>query len=552
MKPNLKPNWLEKTIGFFSPGSALQRFKERSMLALAESWSGASKSRTAGKTWKTSDGDADADTLSDLPELRRRSRDLVRNYALAAGAIHTKVTNIVGSGIRPQSKMDAKFLGLTPEAAEAWQQNTEREFSLWAESQACDMERSGTFYDLQELAFRSVLENGDVFVNLPFNTVAGQPYDLRIQLIEADRISNPNWRADGSEFNSNLLFGGVEKDQFGAPVAYHVSNVHPGALNNSRKLTWARMPAFGAKTGRRNVLHLYRKLRIGQSRGIPDLAAVIEPLKQLERYTEAEITAAVISGMFSVFVKTTDAEGLNLPVTEREASPYSPGYGPGGSPVAPADKRDVGMNPGAIIDLRPEEDVVFADPKRPSTAFDPFVMAILRQIGVALELPFEVLVKHFTASYSAARAALLEAWRFYLNRRAWLVSAFCQPVFEEWMAEAVAVGRINAPGFFDDPAIRKAYCRAVWIGPGRGQINPQAETDAAVARIEAGISTREKEAMEMDGSDWNLLHPQSVMEKKMRVEGGLELPVDAVLKAQSAQPQPKDKNSGDSTTHAND
>ncbi len=539
----MRANWLDQLVAFIDPVRGAERLRSRAFMALGESWSGASKSRRGTKSWKASEGDADADTLHDLPALRSRSRDLVRNYALAAGAIHTKVTNVVGSGIRPQSKVDATFLGLTAEQASEWQQNTEREFSLWAESQSCDMERTGNFYDLQDLAFRSVLENGDVFVNLPFNTVPGQPYDLRVQLIEADRISNPNWKADGSlTEGGNELLGGVEKNEFGAPVAYYMSNVHPGAIQRN-SVRWARMEAFGPKTGRRNMLHLYRKLRIGQSRGVPDLASVIEPLKMLERYTEAEITAAVISGMFSVFVKTATGDGLNLYEESRPASPYSPGSAlPDSSPM-----RQVEMGSGAIIDLLPGEEVTFADPKRPNTAFDPFVMAILRQIGVALELPFEVLVKHFTNSYSAARAALLEAWRFYLNRRAWLVSQFCQPVYEEWLSEAVAIGRISAPGFFDDIAIRKAYGRAVWVGPGRGQINPDAETKASAKRIEIGISTREKEAMELDGSDFDILHTQLVREKRLRVDGGLELPVDVLPVAlQTPDDENKDLN------HAND
>jgi len=67
----------------------------------------------------------------------------------------------------------------------------------------------------------------------------------------------------------------------------------------------------------------------------------------------------------------------------------------------------------------------------------------------------EVLIKHFTASYSAARASLLEAWKFYLNRRHWFAAGFCQPIFEAWFAEAVSLGRIPAPGF-DMPDLRKA------------------------------------------------------------------------------------------------
>lgn len=43
--------------------------------------------------------------------------------------------------------------------------------------------------------------------------------------------------------------------------------------------------------------------RAGQRRGVPMLAPVLEALKQLGHYTDAEITAAVLSAMFTVFVK---------------------------------------------------------------------------------------------------------------------------------------------------------------------------------------------------------------------------------------------------------
>ena len=70
----------------------------------------------------------------------------------------------------------------------------------------------------------------------------------------------------------------------------------------------------------------------------------------------------------------------------------------------------------------------------------------MRQIGMALNVPHEVLTKHFQASYSAARAALLDAWRTFRIRRDWLARRFCQPVYEEWLADAVASGLISAPG----------------------------------------------------------------------------------------------------------
>jgi len=126
--------------------------------------------------------------------------------------------------------------------------------------------------------------------------------------------------------------------------------------------------------------------------------------------------SAVISAMFTVFVKSEDEEGL---------APMTPLDEVGGS----RNDGDYKLAPGAILDLQPNENIEIADPKRPNQAFDPFVQAILRQVGVALELPFEILIKHFTASYSAAQAALVEAWKFFSSRRSWLAIQLCQPVY---------------------------------------------------------------------------------------------------------------------------
>ena len=95
-------------------------------------------------------------------------------------------------------------------------------------------------------------------------------------------------------------------------------------------------------------------------------------------------------------------------------------------------------------------------------------------------------MKQFTTSYSAARGALNEFWRTCSMQRDWFTDDFCQPVYEEWFAEAVARGRIHAPGFFTDPARRKAYTACAWNGPARTNLNPVQEVDAAIKRVDAG------------------------------------------------------------------
>lgn len=452
----IEENWLDKVYRFVAPVKAAERFKARMMLAVAGSYTGASRNRRSLAEFLPGSGDADADLLFDLPLLRSRSRDLIRNNPLSLGAINTVCTNVVGTGLKLQAHIDRDFLGMSYEQADEWEANVEREFRLWAQSTDCDASRTLNFAVLQELAFRSTLENGDCFVLMPFISRLGSPYSLALQIIEADRVCNKDNMRD-----SDTLVAGVRKDEWGAPLEYHVLKGHPGNLHSMKNREWITVPAFGSRTGRRNVIHLYRMLRPNQTRGVPYLAPVIEALKQLGNYTDAEVIAAVISSYFTVFVKS--------PQGDADLSPMQPTKEVGGTPS----DEDYKLGNGAIVGLAEGEDISIANPGRPNAQFDPFVQAVLRQIGVALELPFEVLIKHFTASYSAARAALIEAWRFFMARREWLAQNFCQLVYEAWLTEAVSLGRINAPGFIGgDPAIRSAYLACEWTGPAPGQIDP--------------------------------------------------------------------------------
>ena len=500
----VRQSLLDKVVSYVNPEAGYRRLQAKAFMAMTNGYLGSSNERGSLAYYKTSKGDADADMLQDIEKNRQRCRHLVRNNPLAAGAINTNVTNVVGTGLKLQSHINAEFLGMTDEKAAAWEKNAEREFRLWAESVECDLERTLDFYDIQDICFRACLESGDVFVILPMLERAGSDYQTKLQIIEADRVSNPYSEMERPQFTR-----GVEKDGNGAPIRYHIMNYHPGAKGIRASTKWVPVEAFGKTSGRRNIIHLFAKKRPGQTRGVPYLAPVIEPLKQLGDYTEAEITAAVVSGLYAVFVQTPTGQGItpNLPKAEAQTR---------------YEEESIPTSPGQILDLMPGEEVQFADPTRPNIAFDPFVMAVLRQIGVALELPFEILIKHFTASYSAARAAMLEAWRYFMNRRAWLAKNLCQPVYEAWMWEAVSMGRIQAPGFFTDHAIRKAYLEAQWLGPARGQIDELKEAKAARERIDIGITSIKEETAQMTGGDFETNLRQREKEVKMRREAGLE------------------------------
>ena len=514
-----KPNMIDRVVSYFDPVAGRRRYAARVSMAYAEGYAGASVTRRSLSGWSTITRDADGDTLGYLPKLRERSRDLIRNAPVATGAIGLVVSNSVGQGLKLQARIDRDYLRMSDEAAEAWESAVEREWSLWADSQECDCVRTLHFDDLQALALRQVLENGDAFFLMARFRRHPSPYLLKIQAIESDRVRNKGWAMDTPK-----LSGGVEKDLYGAPVAYHVLRAHPGSiLAGAAQYEWDILPAYNDRTGLRNVLHLYPMLRPGQSRGVPYLSPVIESLKQLDRYTDAELMAAVVAGMFTVFVKSESGMGL-------------PQWNPAEEVGAASDDEDYKLGNGAIVGLAPNEDIATANPGRPNTAFDPFVSSILRQIGMALEIPYEVLIRHFSSSYSASRAALLESWRFFRTRRAWLVKNFCRPVYENWLAEAVAFGRIPAPGFFSDPVTRAAYCAAIWIGDAPGQIDPLKEVNASEKRLNLGISTLDEETVMLTGGDFERNYPRVRKERRMLQEIGMWSPAGAKPAAEPSQP----------------
>lgn len=526
----LQPTALDRAIGYLAPRRALARMRARATMALVSglgtSWGesgyvGGRHDRRSMREWSPRAGSATSDQLPGLDTLRARSRDMVRNAPLAGGAISTTVTNVVGPGLKLQARPDRAVLGLDDAEAEAWEGRAELIWRTWAQAEFCDLTGEQSFAGLQDLAFRAVLESGDILVLRRF--VDDGLFSTRIQFVEADRISNPQFQMDRPE-----LAAGVEIDGRGRSVAYHVQNAHPGDIMFGSLFSlqeWTRVPVRGPASGERLSYLLYRRLRPGQRRGVPYLAPVMEPLKQLDRYSEAEIMAAVVSAMFTVFIKSESGDGLAPTPGQEVEDPYS-------------SEADYKLGSGSIVDLLEGESIETANPGRPNQAFDPFVTSILRQVGVGLELPFEVLIKHFTASYSAARSALLEAWKFYQARREWLAESLCQPVYAWVISEAVARGMIDAPGYFDDPVIRQAWLGSEWIGPAKGQIDPLKEIKAAKERIAIGVSTHAEETAAITGGDWERKHRQLAKERRMRIEDGLEQ--ENAVSAGEVGPAPED------------
>lgn len=548
----IKQNFIDRAVGVFSPGAQIKRLKQRATIsAMSEGGyivpGGRQKSM---KGFSAITQDPDTDQLPKLDGSRAASRDMYMNTALATAAIRRARTNVAGAGLKFQSRVDHEYLGLTLEEADAWEKNFEREFETWAESKFSDITGGLNFYENQGLAVVSAFMNGDAFFMLPWQKPyrsGNWPYDLRVKLIEADLVRNPiGFESSGYYISDEGHPGGIERNRRGEIIAVHVANHYP-TRHPKEGSKFQRIDIRG-KSGRPNIYHLADFDRIGQRRGMPWLASVIGPMKQATRLSEAVLMKALVSSLYTVFIK--DMSGLGAAPMEG----FTPGetvtgggsYGPDGEPAAKNqdDAFDYEMGQATIVELDDDKEIQIADPRGTDKEFEPYFNSLVTQIAAAAEIPAEQLLLKFNTSYSSARAALLEAWKFWRTKRTWLARNFCQPVLDSFLEELILKGRIQAPGFFDDAVIRAAWTRGVWVGAGNGQIDPLKETKASQLKIEANLSTHEDEYMADTGGKWD-----AAMERRAREKTRLEklgLYTDVVETSQkledpnATEPQPED------------
>lgn len=446
--------------------------------------------RTRG--WRAGEGSASADILPDLGVLRGRSRDLDRNNSLAHGALNTKVNSAIGTGLQLRSVLDARVLGIDPSRVAELQYQIEREWEIF--EREADFTGQMHLRDLERVMFRSTRASGDLGVARRWRRRPGETYGTRVVLIEADRISNPQRMAD-----NDRIQGGVQLSADGEVEGWHVSDRHPGDLR-AAALKWGFVPRRGP-SGMVQMLLAAEITRPGQVRGVPLFAAVEEDLKQLGDYTAAEIKAAINDAyMFAFETPASAVDDDGLPIVTRPD-----GQADAIGELTLEDLMFTSLEPGSKVEVK--------KPTRPNTAFDGFVAAFCKQIGVALGIPYELLMMHFAASFSASRGALELAFKVSLVEQAWFIRSVLDPIREWQFTEMVAAGRFDAPGFFDDPIRRAAWLGRVWIGPTRVQINPQVEANADQTDIETGVKTREQVMTERTGGDFDTKSSQWLRER---------------------------------------
>ena len=436
----------------------------------------------------------DAALLPVLDEQHASSSDLIRNEPISSAAISTMVHGTVGSGMRPESQIEYERAGISEQQAADLQNQAEFLFKFMA-SQEWDISKNYNFWEVENLFYTSSLEFGDCYGLKRFDK--SRPLlGLSLQLVEASRVQTPPERS----FDQNIRSGVKIDRKTGEKLSLYVKQGDEYGLDYS-DIKYKEI-AVRDKKGNRQVLIAEDPKRIGQTRGIPYLSVITNIVKQLGRYSESEVTAAVFNS-FVAFVTKTD-DGIN-PLPDN-------GFDGDGERREPLPTK---LEPFSNFHIKPNEDVNMLDPNRPNKNFDAFFLSMMKLIGAQLQIPAQVLLMQFDASYSASIAAVERAFEIFKIRRQRLVSQFHSHVWRWYWDEAVGRGYLKAPGYRDDPVKKAAYQSCVWVGDPCLQLDRWKAAKAARELWELGIISKKTLTQMLTGHNYERVVAQRKREAKL-------------------------------------
>lgn len=438
-------NWLDKTISWMSPQRGLRRVRARVATNAMLSYEGASVGRRTDG-WVTSGTSANSEIGPALALLRSRSRDLVRNNPYAARAIDEFVGQTIGSGIQARAKTAND--GENKRRDDAW--------AAWVDE--CDADGQLDFYGIQDLVSRMVLEAGECLVRFRPRFVAdGYRVPLQIQVMEPDYLDHS--KTEKTQFG--YIIQGVEFDRLGRRIAYWLFPEHPGdvisttyALNSASR----RIPAD-------QILHVYRKRRGHQVRGVPLLAPVMLALRDLDEYQDAERVRKKIEACLSLFVSPPEGQ---------DGNPF------GATSTDEAGRRIEDFSPGMIMYGRSGEKAEFFAPT-PAGGYAEYVRQNERMIATGIGLTYEQLTGDLSnVNYSSYKAGQF-GFRRQVECLQWLclIPMFLRPVRQKFIEQAYVAGAIASAELY----------QTEWTPPAFGSVEPLKDAQAAELNLRLGRQT---------------------------------------------------------------
>lgn len=439
--------------------------------------------------------------------LRQNVRRAVHDTPQAKALVQRFADTTADIGLRLEATPMAGILGISPEDAESWAQKVEERFDLWAGSKKQHRSQTMNFYQSQHLYQEFLHRDNDMFTRLFYSKERSLQNPLQFEFIDPNQIM-------GDTFTSSLIphstiHDGIVRDAQGRETHYKIW-FHDSKGRFDKTI----IPARSAKTGRIMMLHGFSPEYAGQKRGFSRLAHAIQEFQNLTDFTLAQIIKAINQSQLTLYVKPSKTDPASNPLEDLSGGGLIPptattsavdetiteemtGHGLDFCPVPEATSREPGGT--VVANLQKGEDLKTFGDKTPADNYETFVDAFTSHLSASVGMPIEVLKMKFSSNYSASRASLILFWRIAQIWREEMAADFLNPIYEMWLSEEIAAGRIQAPGW-SDPRLRAAWLANRWIGSPMPNIDPMRTANADKVYVELGAQTLDRVARNHNGS----------------------------------------------------
>lgn len=405
---------------------------------------------------------ADTEISNSLPTVRNNVREQVRNNPRASAARDAWVRNVIGSGIKPnfriQSKKDRDII------SQKWEQ-------FVAE---CDADGNGDFYALQALVGTANFESGEVLARKRIRTKRdGLFVPLQIQLMECDHLD------DHKTIPNKRLSQGIQFNNKGARTHYHIFPEHPG---NMLDMNAERFRSFAVKA--QDIAHVFRATRPGQNRGMPHLHAALVTLKQLGDYETAELDRKKTAASLLGTIENELGNEVSLIDIFGDGSSKNQGM------VATANRQnhyeDVNdLERNSMVVLAPGDKLKIFQSTDVAVTFEIAQKNYLHLIAAACGVTYEQLTGDTSnSSFSSYRMSRQEVQRGMRMEQKRIAQQFCTPVFK-WFMEVLILSGVELEGYNEDTAWK--YEHPIWVPEPHPYVDPLKDGMADLLDARAGF-----------------------------------------------------------------
>ena len=474
---------------------------------LKASYEGAADGRRSS-SWDAPDTGVNSLIMPALRNLRSRSRAAVRNDPYAANAIDRRVSNLIGTGITPQPRLEDKELRTLLQ--ELWED--------WVDES--DADQLTDFYGQQALVARTVEQSGECFVRIrPRRLEDGLAVPLQLQCLAPEFVPHDKFEVTKS---GNFIRAGIEFNGFGQRVAYWCYRSHPSdlaALNAGYNML-VRIPAS-------QMLHIFEPVEPGQLRGVPRLAPVLKRLRSLDNYDDAVLFRQEVANLFAGFIRKPALEGQSRidPLTGAPINTGSDGFTP-----------MVALEPGTMQELLPGEEVEFSKPPDGGNNYPDFMRQQLMAAAAGASLPYELMTGDMRGVNDRTIRVVLNEFRRRLEQLQFgvYVHQLCRPVRAAWLDMAVLSGALPLRDYSQR---RREYLRTRWVPQGWAYIQPVQDVQARAMEINAGLTSRSEMCLR-SGTDAEIVDQENAADAARAHSLGLNY---STLSAFDEDPDEKEK-----------